>query len=80
MTSGAQAELIALAEKLNIPVATSLNAKAAILLFKEALNKRIPLMVRCFDKLSITTNGINNLSFVLSLSKDFFSVSLKTKT
>ena len=30
MTSGAQAELIALAEKLNIPVATSLNAKAAM--------------------------------------------------
>ena len=33
-------------------------------------------MVRCFDRLSITTNGINNLPFVLSLSKDLFSVSL----
>lgn len=30
VTSGAQAELVALAEKLNIPVATSLNAKAVI--------------------------------------------------
>lgn len=30
MTSGAQAELIALAEKLNIPVATSLNAKSSM--------------------------------------------------
>jgi acetolactate synthase I/II/III large subunit len=30
MTSGAQAELVALAEKLSLPVATSLNAKAAI--------------------------------------------------
>ena len=34
-------------------------------------------MVRCFVRLSITTNGINNLPFVLSLSKDLFSVSLK---
>ncbi len=41
-------------------------------------------MVRCFDELSITTNGINNLPFVpgsspgqaLSLSKDLFSASL----
>src|SRR4029077_10011867 len=31
MTSGAQAELISLAEKLNIPLATSLNAKSAML-------------------------------------------------
>lgn len=30
MTSGAQAELVALAEKINIPVATSLNAKSAL--------------------------------------------------
>ncbi|MBM3341176.1 MAG: thiamine pyrophosphate-binding protein [Betaproteobacteria bacterium] len=30
MTSGAQAELVALAEKLNIPVATSLNAKSSL--------------------------------------------------
>ena len=30
MTSGAQAELVALAEKLNIPVATSLNAKSSM--------------------------------------------------
>ena len=43
---------------------------------KETLNKWIPLMVRCFVRLSITTNGINNLPFVLSLSKDLFSVSL----
>ena len=42
---------------------------------KETLNKWIPLMVRCFDRLSITTNGINNLPFVLSLSKDLFRVS-----
>ena len=34
-------------------------------------------MVRCFVRLSITTNGINNLPFVLSLSKDLFSVSLR---
>ena len=32
-------------------------------------------MVRCFDRLSITTNGITNLPFVLSLSKDLFRVS-----
>ncbi len=31
-------------------------------------------MVRCFDKL--TTNGIKNLPFVLSLSKDLFRVSI----
>ena len=37
-------------------------------------------MVRCFVRLSITTNGINNLPFVLSLSKDLFSVSLGCKS
>ena len=29
-------------------------------LLMETLNQWIPLMVRCFDRLSITTNGINN--------------------
>ena len=45
-------------------------------IIRETLNKWIPLMVRCFVRLSITTNGINNLPFVLSLSKDLFSASL----
>ena len=38
--------------------------------------KCIEMVVRCFSKLSITTNGISNLPFVLSLSKDLISVSL----
>ena len=38
---------------------------------REALNKLIPLMVR-----QAHHYGINNLPFVLSLSKDLFSVSL----
>ena len=41
MTSGAQAELIALAEKLNIPVATSLNAKA-VMIDSHPLNVGVP--------------------------------------
>ena len=47
--------------------------------FKETLNKWIPFMVRCFDRLSITTDGINNLPFVLSLSKDLLRVSLNKR-
>ena len=54
-------------------------------LLMETLNQWIPLMVRCFDRLSITTNGINNLPFVLSpstgsgqaLSKDLFVSALE---
>jgi len=45
---------------------------------KEALIKCAPLMVRQGSPESIeglTTNGINILPFVLSLSKDLFSVS-----
>ena len=59
-----------------IQVAVFLGKIVCNCIFKETLNKWIPLMVRCFGRLSITTNGINNLPFVLSLSKDLFSVSL----
>jgi len=52
---------------------------STILMAKEALIKCAPLMVRQGSPESIeglTTNGINMLPFVLSLSKDLFSVSL----
>ena len=54
----------------------SLTARPILWTLEETLIYQVPFMVRCFDRLSITTSGINNLPFVLSLSKDLFSVSL----
>ena len=52
-----------------------------ILKIADLLRKRRCFSIAPFDPRannSLTTNGINNLPFVLSLSKDLFSVSLNT--